>query len=382
MADGSCVWSPGPAAQRPGLVRAVEWNGEQSAKDVAYDAAGNQTQLGLLPGGLTASYDAEGRQTKVEVSGTAVASYEYDADGRRVKRTGNGPAPYYVYDDAEGQLMAEYGGTAAESGTLHVVTDQLGSTRVLLDAQGNCKQRIGYAPFGAEVTRNGQSCYGTAASGMPLFTSKERDAETGLDYFGARYMSGAQGRWTSPDLINLTWDRLGNPSNTLNKYVYAANNPLKFTDPDGQDITLFYRPSASSGDVNDYGHVFMAAYDQSTSQAEFLDYYPKGDLQSQGLEMVGPGAVNTGTFDERRTGFASLTVQTTPEVTQKVMEFMRKFKANPADYRFPSNTCATACRAALEIAGIRVSAYSPSGLWNALYRRYSLSYRMLLFDGK
>ena len=71
----------------------------------------------------------------------------------------------------------------------------------------------------------------------------ERRRETGLDYFGARYFSGAQGRWTSPDLINLTWDRLGNPSNTLNKYVYAANNPLKYMDPDGQDVTLFYRPS-------------------------------------------------------------------------------------------------------------------------------------------
>ena len=35
------------------------------------------------------------------------------------------------------------------------------------------------------------------------FTGKERDAETGLDYFGARYMSSAQGRWTSPDLVNL-----------------------------------------------------------------------------------------------------------------------------------------------------------------------------------
>jgi hypothetical protein len=43
---------------------------------------------------------------------------------------------------------------------------------------------------------------------------------------------------------------------------------------------------------------------------------------------------------------------------------------------------ATACRATLEIAGIRVSAYSPSGLWSALYRRYSPSYRMVRLDGK
>ncbi len=215
-----------------------------------------------------------------------------------------------------------------------------------------------------------------------LFTGKERDAETGLDYFGARYFSGAQGRWTSPDPINLTWDRLGNPSNTLNKYVYAANNPLKYTDPDGQDITLFYRPSTSSTDFGDYGHAFMAAYDQSTNQVELLDYYPAGGLQLQGLEMVGPGAVNNGTFAERRSGYASLTIQTTPEVTQKVMQFMRDFKANPAAYRFPTNTCVTACRAALEVAGIRVSAYSPAGLWNALSRRYSPSYRMMLGDGK
>ncbi len=79
-----------------------------------------------------------------------------------------------------------------------------------------------------------------------MFTGKERDAETGLDYFGARYMSGAQGRWGSPDPINLTETRLISPSSTLNKYVYGGNNPLKFVDPDGPDITLFYRPPAST----------------------------------------------------------------------------------------------------------------------------------------
>ena len=72
------------------------------------------------------------------------------------------------------------------------------------------------------------------------FTGKERDAESGLDYFGARYYGSALGRWTSPDMLNLTERRLINPSNTLNKYVYGANNPLKFIDSDGRDVTLFY----------------------------------------------------------------------------------------------------------------------------------------------
>ncbi len=64
------------------------------------------------------------------------------------------------------------------------------------------------------------------------FPGKERDAETGLDYFGARYLSSAQGRFTSPDPIG---GRLANPQ-SLNKYAYVLNNPLKFIDPTGMVV--------------------------------------------------------------------------------------------------------------------------------------------------
>jgi SanA protein len=63
------------------------------------------------------------------------------------------------------------------------------------------------------------------------FTGKERDSETGLDYFGARYFSGAQGRFTSPDPL-LNSGRPWQPQ-SWNRYPYALNNPLKFTDPTG-----------------------------------------------------------------------------------------------------------------------------------------------------
>lgn len=67
-------------------------------------------------------------------------------------------------------------------------------------------------------------------------TGKERDAETGLDYFGARYYSGAQGRFTSPD-----WSAKPQPvpyadfkdPQSLNLYAYVRNNPLKNRDLDG-----------------------------------------------------------------------------------------------------------------------------------------------------
>ena len=62
-------------------------------------------------------------------------------------------------------------------------------------------------PFGEQIPTgiNGRSTdYGLAVfpstpDGVKKFTGKERDTETGLDYFGARYFSGAQGRFTSPD---------------------------------------------------------------------------------------------------------------------------------------------------------------------------------------
>lgn len=65
------------------------------------------------------------------------------------------------------------------------------------------------------------------------FTSKERDAETGLDYFGARYMSSAQGRFTSPDPL-LGSGRPEDPQ-SWNRYAYGFNNPLRFIDPSGLD---------------------------------------------------------------------------------------------------------------------------------------------------
>jgi RHS repeat-associated protein len=65
-----------------------------------------------------------------------------------------------------------------------------------------------------------------------LFTGKERDAETGLDYFGARYFSGAQGRFTSPDKPFV--DQTESDPQSWNLYAYGRNNPLRYTDADGQ----------------------------------------------------------------------------------------------------------------------------------------------------
>ena len=67
------------------------------------------------------------------------------------------------------------------------------------------------------------------------FTGKERDAETGLDYFKARYFGSALGRFTSPDPIGIMKQKLFDPQQ-WNAYAYARNNPLRFTDPTGMYV--------------------------------------------------------------------------------------------------------------------------------------------------
>lgn len=64
-----------------------------------------------------------------------------------------------------------------------------------------------------------------------MITGKERDSESGLDYFGARYFGSSMGRFMSPDPL-LSSGRPWNPQ-TWNRYAYALNNPLRYTDPTG-----------------------------------------------------------------------------------------------------------------------------------------------------
>ena len=76
---------------------------------------------------------------------------------------------------------------------------------------------------------------GCAGSRYPFLTAKERDVETGLDYFEARYYSSTQGRFTSADPIFIKSDRVIDPQR-LNLYAYVRNNPLVYVDPDGRDL--------------------------------------------------------------------------------------------------------------------------------------------------
>ncbi len=157
-----------------------------------------------------------------------------------------------VYGD--GKLLGTY-----DSAGLHFhLTDPLGTRRVQTNAEGLAEQNCQSLPYG-----DAQNCYavGTASgvTATPLFfTGKERDSESGLDYFGARYYSSNMGRFSSPDPGWFFASRLENPQ-TWNQYSYVLNNPLNATDPDGYDCV--YLNNSGSG---------VESVDQNSSSTECM----------------------------------------------------------------------------------------------------------------
>lgn len=119
-----------------------------------------------------------------------------------------------------------------------LVADHLGTPRMVLDESGSLAnvKRHDYLPFGEELIpqglRTGALGYTTGDGVRQQFTAKERDNETGLDYFGARYYASVQGRFTGPDLPFA--DQQAENPQSWNLYSYTVNNPLRFVDLDGR----------------------------------------------------------------------------------------------------------------------------------------------------
>ena len=211
--------------------------------NTGYDAAGN-----VMGDGLNMyTYDDENRPITVNPMSGGADTFEYDAEGKRVRRTINGSAPVeYVYDNQGrhiGDMTAAGLPTLAEvyAGPRHLATyangniyfihsDWLGTERARSQWNGNPLETCASLPYG-----DGLTCTGTDVSPMH-FTGKERDTESGNDYFGARYYASNMGRFMSPDWSDtpspIPYADLPNPQ-SLNLYSYVKNNPLSRTDADG-----------------------------------------------------------------------------------------------------------------------------------------------------
>jgi len=361
--------------QESGLSVTVNAENQFTTSGYGYDTAGNMTQA---PVGNSYTYDAENHL----VSAAGVA-YTYDGDGKRIEKSVSGTVNeiyWYGYgndalDETDGSGSTTdsnffeyifFGGKRiarrdSSGNLLYYFADHLGSSRTIAEVlSGQDTATLCYDadfyPFG------GERAYTDTCSQNYKFTGKERDTESNLDNFGSRYNSSAMGRWLSPDIINLTSARLVTPGATLNKYVYGGDNPLRYVDRDGKDITIFYRPSG--GSPTDFGHVFIAALNQDTGRVGFLDYYPQG-------RGNGPGQFNLGDMQDRAamsSKFATLTIRTTPEEAQKVLDLIKKLTDGSApDYAALSNNCTTVCEDVLRDLGLDFGDILPDSYWAHVY---------------
>lgn len=105
-------------------------------------------------------------------------------------------------------------------------TNHLGSATMETDDQGNVISYEEYHPYGTSAYRNSKSDVDLSLKRY-RFSGKERDDETGLYYFGARYYASWLGRWTSSDPAGF--------ADGLNIFLYSNNNPINFYDPNGTD---------------------------------------------------------------------------------------------------------------------------------------------------
>ncbi len=211
-----------------------------------YDAAGNLLLQSACPQAppynYQYAYDAENH-----LLSAGGVNYTYDGDGNRVMKS-NGTIYWYgggsdLLDETNlsGNLTNEYvffGGARIalrdSSGNLfYYYSDHLGTARTIAEVPSGqttatkCYDADFY-PFG------GERWYTDSCDSHYKFTAKERDTESGLDNFGARYNASTLGRFMSPDPDN-AGAAAGNNPQSWNAYSYVLNNPLNAVDPDGLD---------------------------------------------------------------------------------------------------------------------------------------------------
>jgi RHS repeat-associated protein len=281
----------------------------QAPGGLTYNAAG-----GVVNDGVNQYlYDGEGRICAV-ATGSALTGYIYNAEGQRVAKgtisawscdpslNGFRPTNDYILGlageqvtemavagnntmawqhtnvYAAGTLLATY-----DSNGLHFyLNDPLGTRRAQTDYAGVLEQTCSSLPFG-----DGLSC--TNSTEYPTehhFTGKERDTESGLDYFGARYYSSSIGRFMSPDwsvkVEPVPYSKLDNPQ-SLNLYSYVFNNPLSNVDPDGHACGGLYMNGGSGfcQRATEYGKIDAMSGVQSQTR-----FFAAANAVSQALADV------------------------------------------------------------------------------------------------
>jgi len=216
-----------------------------AAISYTYDPNGNMTSDGTKC--YTYNDANQLKQVKTCSNNQLIAEYVYDYQGNRLvkKEYENGTLKQTVYspnDEYETKKIASSGATQnttyykvndetlakknPDGSMNYFLNDHLGSNSIVTNQSGAKVEQTKYDPWGEVKSGGTKSKY--------LYTGQEKDLETGLNYYGARYYNSHTRRFTQPDDII---QNIYNPQ-SLNRYSYVLNNPLRYTDPTGHLIQI------------------------------------------------------------------------------------------------------------------------------------------------
>lgn len=138
------------------------------------------------------------------------------------------------------------------------------------------------------------------------FTGKERDAETGYDYFGARYYGAKAARFTTIDPAYTSQENLVDPQR-WNRYAYVRNNPLRYVDPDGRrDVNAQDKERFRSLRAEAHDPAFESSVENAISDIKtVIRSVPSGAPDPPNLAVTGFAIDNLGNPDYGRDGTVS-----------------------------------------------------------------------------
>jgi len=251
------------------------------------------------------------------------------------------------------------------------IPDGLLATNALLAENS----RQGFETYSGTVQQGFEVAISSTSLGIsnPLYdghvrsrcTGKERDTESGLDYFGARYYGSSMGRFMSPDWSAkyepVPYAKLDNPQ-SLNLYAYVLNNPLSNRDEDGHESdankdkklpapdaqhnhTITVREVQGQGG-NAFGHVTV-----QIDGGKEVGYGPKQDMTTK---QIVEGKSVPGQVEPRADGVKTVdqvTINVTGDQAKAAQGAIDARAANPGDYNLTSNNCAQFGTAVVNAAG-------------------------------
>ena len=340
-------------------------------------------------------------------------AYVYGQDGQRSnKYTANSETLYFnkMWTHHTDSGNSVYGGQTAKNiylGETRIVTklnsgdaptyneeyykqyyyhsDHLGSASLITDYKGDEYQRIEYTPYGENWV---EKTINTGLEYLPYrFTAKELDEETGLYYYGARYLNPRTSQWISTDPAlgeyipgagkATTSDAgslpgMGGIFNTVNLqlYHYTGNNPVKYTDPNGREmIKIYVNQPGSGGDRDTYeytggknfdtGHAFIELKENDKAEGKFFGFYPdSSQTDFSRKELILGNDVKGKVVDDSNYDFSKVDVTKEFEISnddfKAALDYVGNIKKEGKKYNLSEFNCTDFVIEAANAAGIKL----------------------------